>query len=170
MVKQTAAWPAYLVAAACFAIALVSSIADMSLRDQLKTQQHDVATVSARSIALARSLVEERTALLDIVSGGARHYPIGNGEMIVRGSRGYLALRAIPDAPRGRVYEVWTRARGSTRVLPSQTFLPDARGAAFIELSSDARSTVDVFLTLEPEGGSQQPTGKPLMDAALGPP
>jgi Anti-sigma-K factor rskA len=164
----TAAWPAYLVAAACFAIALISSIANISLLGQLKQQQRELANLSERSTALARSLANERTALFDMLDSHARHYQIGDGEVITRGSRIYLALRALPEPPHGKVYQAWTLAKGSTKVVASPTFLPDPRGVALIVLTADARSTTAVSVTLEPDGGSREPTSKPLMDVALG--
>jgi hypothetical protein len=162
------AWPAYLVAAACFAIALISSIANISLLGQLKQDQRDIANLSERSTALARNLVNERTALSDVLDTHARRYPIGDGEVIVHGSRLYLALNALPEPPRGKVYEAWTLTRNATKMTASPTFLPDARGAALVMLTADARTTTEVTVTLEPEGGSKEPTSKPTMDAALG--
>ncbi len=163
-VKHATAWPAYLVAAACFAIALISSIANISLLGQVKQEQRELATLSERSTALARNLVDERTALFDMLDSHARHYQIGNGEVITRAGRIYLALRALPEPPRGKVYQAWTLAKGSTKVAASPTFLPDARGVALILLSADARSTSEVSVTLEPDGGSKEPTSKPLME------
>jgi hypothetical protein len=61
-------------------------------------------------------------------------------------------------------------AKGLPKALPSPTFLPDARGIALVVLSADARSTVAISVTLEPEGGSKEPTTKPLMSAAFGAP
>jgi hypothetical protein len=168
-VKHATVWPAYLVAAACFGIALISSIANISLLGQLKQEQRERANLSERSSALARSLVDERTALFDMLDSHARHYQIGSGEVIVRGSRIYLALRALPEPPRGKVYQAWTLAKGSTKVSASPTFLPDARGVALIVLSADGRSTVEVSVTLEPEGGSKEPTSKPFMEVAFSP-
>ncbi len=166
-VKPATMWPAYLVAAACFAIALISSIANISLLGQVKQQQRELAHLSGRSTALARNLAGERTALFDVLDTHARRYQLGDGEAVTHGSRIYLALRALPEPPHGRVYEAWTIERGSTKAVPSSTFVPDARGVALIVLSADARSTADVSVTLEPEGGSKEPTGKPLMDAAF---
>lgn len=117
---------------------------------------------------MARSLLGERTALLDILDSHARHYAIGNGDVIVRGSHIYLALHALAEPPRGKVYEAWTLAKGATRVTASPIFLPDARGVAFILLPADARTTAAVSVTLEPDGGSREPTGKPLMNVSLG--
>lgn len=165
--KHAAAWPAYLVAAACFAIALISSIANISLLGQIKQEQRENATLSERSMALARSLVDERTALFDMLDSRARHYQMGAGEVITHGSRIYLALHALPEPPRGRIYQAWTLAKGATKPLASPTFLPDARGVALIVLPADARSTAEVSVTLEPDGGSKEPTGKPLMDVTF---
>jgi hypothetical protein len=166
-VKHATAWPAYLVAAACFAIALTSSIANISLLGQLKQEQRESAILAERSTALARSLVSVRTALFDMLDTRARHYQIGDGEVIARGRRIYLALRALPEPPRGRVYQAWTLAKGSTKMVASPTFLPDAGGVALIVLAADARSTAEVAVTLEPDGGSREPTTKPLMDVTF---
>ena len=134
---------------------------------QLKAQQRELSHLSERSTALARSLVNERTALFDILDSHAHHYAIGNGEVITRGGRIYLALHTLTEPPRGKVYQAWTLAKGSARVAASPTFLPDARGVAFILLPADARTTTEVSVTLEPDGGSREPTGKPLMDFSL---
>lgn len=165
--RNAAAWPAYLVAAACFAIALISSIANISLLGQLKQEQREVAVLSERSTALARNLVQERTALSDVLDTRAHRYPIGGGEIITHGSRIYLALHALPEPPHGKVYQAWTRTRDATKMTASPTFLPDARGAALVVLTADARSAAEVAVTLEPDGGSKEPTSKPLMDAQL---
>ena len=146
-VKPATAWPAYLVAAACFAIALISSIANISLLGQIRQQQRELANLSERSTALARNLAGERTALFDVLDTHARHYQFGAGEVVTRGSRIYLALRAVPEPPRGKIYEVWTVAKGSTKAQAAPTFLPDARGVALIVLPADARSTAEVSVT-----------------------
>jgi hypothetical protein len=166
-VKHATAWPAYLVAAACFAIALISSIANISLLGQIKQVQRENANLAERSTALARNLVNERTALFDVLDPHARHYQAGDGEVIARGSRIYLVLHTLPEPPRGKVYQAWTFAKGSGKAAPSPTFLPDARGVALVVLTADARATQEVEVTLEPEGGSKEPTGKPLIEATF---
>jgi hypothetical protein len=166
-VKHATAWPAYLVAAVCFAIALISSIANISLLGQIKQVQRENANLAERSTALARSLADERTALFDVLDPHARHYQAGAGEVITRSSRIYLALHALPEPPHGKVYQAWTFAKGSSKAAASPTFLPDARGVALIVLTADARSTAKVDVTLEPEGGSKEPTSKPLIEASF---
>ena len=165
--KPATAWPAYLVAAACFAIALISSIANISLLGQVKQEQRELTHVSDRATVLARNLVNERIALFDVLDTHAKHYSAGSGEVITRGSRIYLALRDLPEPPRGKVYQAWTIAKGTTKALASPTFLPDARGVALIVLSADARATSEVSVTVEPDGGSREPTSKPIVDVAF---
>ena len=53
------------------------------------------------------------------------------------------------------------RAKGAKGVAPSITFRPDARGTALIELPEAASNLAAVALTVEPAGGSKQPTSKP---------
>ena len=165
-VKQTSAW-AYLVAAACFAIALLASIANIALLGQVRVEQRRATTLSERSKILARTLANERTALFDLLDNHTRHYAIGNGEVITRGSRIDLALHELPEPPRGQVYQVWTLSKDSTKVVASPTFLPDAHGVALIIVPADARTTASVSVTLEPDGGSKVPTTKPLIDVAV---
>lgn len=165
--KNAAVWPAYLVAAVCVAIALISSIANISLLGQSKQQQREIANLTERSTSLARTLSGERTALFDTLDSHARHYAIGNGEVVTRGSRIDLALHELSEPPRGQVYQVWTRPVGSTKMSPAPTFLPDARGVALVIVPADARTTAEVAITIEPEGGSKEPTTKPLISVAF---
>jgi len=146
---------------------LISSIANISLLGQLKQEQRERANLSERSTALARNLAGERTALFDMLDPHAHHYTMGDDEVITRGSRIYLFLRALPEPPRGRVYQAWTLTKGASHPAPSPTFLPDAGGVALIVLSADAHSTAAVSVTLEPDGGSKEPTSKALMSVTV---
>ncbi len=165
-VKHSSLW-AYVVAAVCFAIVLLSSIVNISLLGQVRLQQREIASLSDRSRTLARTLALERTALFDLLDNHTQHYSIGNGEVITRGSRIDLAIHELPEPPRGQVYQVWTLPRGATKLVASPTFLPDAHGVALIIVPADAKTTAGVAVTLEPDGGSKQPTTKPLIDVAV---
>ncbi|MGA8535419.1 MAG: anti-sigma factor [Candidatus Tumulicola sp.] len=165
--KRIAVWPAYLVAAACVAIALLSSMWNVVLSGQLKQVQQELARASRRSTALAQTLAAERIAMSDLLGTGARHYVAGNGEVVTRGSHAYIAMHDLPQPPRGRVYQAWTLAKGSSKMSPSLTFVPDAHGVAVIALPPDARVTAAVAVSVEPEGGSKQPTTKPILVVPL---
>ena len=155
-------WPAYLVAAACLAIAILSSISDAVVRGQLKQTQSTVVTLSQRANALARTLAGTQTTLADLLSSGAKHYAVDGGEIVTHGSRVYIAMHDLPPPPRGKVYQAWTLAKGAKTVAPSLTFVPDAHGVAVVPIPADARLTAAVAISIEPEGGSKQPTTKPI--------
>ncbi|HLX25935.1 MAG TPA: anti-sigma factor [Candidatus Cybelea sp.] len=154
--------PAYLVAAACLAIAVVSSITDIVLTGQLKQAQTEIARLSTRSTTLAANLADTRTTLADLVDADSKHYPINGGEVVTHVGRVYVAMHELPQLPHGKVYQAWTLAKGAKKVAPSVTFVPNARGVAVIAIPIDARSTAAVALSVEPEGGSKQPTTKPI--------
>jgi anti-sigma-K factor RskA len=155
-------WPAYLVAAACLALAIASWIGDIALNNQLRQAQSQVARSTERSTALARNLAETRSTLSDLLSTDAKHYAIGGGEIVTRGGRLYIAMHELPAPPHGKVYQAWTLAKGAKKVEPSLTFVPDARGVAVVAVPVDARDTAAVAISVEPEGGSKQPTTTPI--------
>lgn len=160
-------WPAYLVAAACLAIAIISSVWNVALTGQVRQAQQEVARATQHARSLAGTLADERNTLSDLLGADAKHYVQGEGEIVTRGSRLYVAMHDLPEPPRGKVYQVWTLPRGAKAMLPSSTFVPDAHGVAVIAVASDARATAAVAVSVEPEGGSKHPTSKPILVVPL---
>jgi len=76
-------------------------------------------------------------------------------------------MRDLPPPPRGKVYQAWTLPKGSKDMAPSVTFEPDSQGVAIVALPADARITTAVAVSVEPEGGSKQPTSKPVLVVPL---
>jgi anti-sigma-K factor RskA len=155
-------WPAYLVAAACLAIAVISSVANIALTGELRQARTDVTRAAERSTSLAATLADTRTTMNDLLSGDAKRYALDGGEIVTHGGRLYVAMRALPQPPRGKVYQAWTLAKGAKKVAPSLTFVPDARGVAVVAIPVDARTLSAVAISVEPDGGSKQPTTKPI--------
>lgn len=156
-------WPAYLVAAACFAVAIVSSLVNLSLMQQIKSVQSANAALSERANGLARSVAQMQTTVADLSSANAERFAVNGGQIVrVRGHL-YLAMHDMPQPPRGKVYQAWTLPKGGKTMQPSLTFTPDAHGSALVALPVDARITSAVAVSVEPEGGSKQPTTKPVL-------
>ncbi len=160
-------WPAYMVAAACLAIALGTSIYDVSVLGQLKQTQTQLAQLRQRASGLARNLVGEQTTMSDLLGDDAKRYPVTDGEVVQRGGRLYIAMHGLANPPAGKVYQAWTLPKGSKTMAPSVTFVPDAHGVAVVALPVNARLTTAVAVSVEPEGGSKQPTTKPLIVVSL---
>lgn len=127
--------------------------------------------LAAACIALAIAL----GALIAVFDGGqarqaqliaaltapnAQHYPVAHGEVIRAGSSLYIALQGASDPPPGKVYQAWTLPKGAKTMVPSATFVPH-HGSALIRLPVDGRGLAAVALSVEPAGGSRQPTSTP---------
>ncbi|KRF15055.1 anti-sigma factor [Nocardioides sp. Soil796] len=87
--------------------------------------------------------------------------PDGSTARIVRSaSRGQAVLLAddMPEAPAGKVYQLWLQA-------PSGDMLPAGLmngGDAEVLLDGDARTATGAGITVEPAGGSPTPTSDPV--------
>lgn len=161
-------WPAYLVAAACFAVAVVSSLVNLSLMEQLKTAQTQSVQSEHAASGLARNLADEKTMVADLLDANAQRYAVNGGQVVRVGDRLYITLHDLTSPPRGKVYQAWTLPKGSKVMAPSVTFVPNVHGVAVIALGGvDARATAAVAVSVEPEGGSKAPTSKPLLVQAL---
>jgi anti-sigma-K factor RskA len=165
--SRVPAWPAYLVAAACFAIAIITSLYNVTLTTQLRDVQNKLAASTTRSSQLASNLADERSAISEIMSTESKHYTGTDGEVVTQGSKLYVAMHDLPAPPKGKVYQAWTLAKGAKDMAPSVTFVPDSRGVAIVSLPVDARLTNAVAVSVEPEGGSKAPTTKPVLVVPL---
>jgi anti-sigma-K factor RskA len=160
-------WPAYLVAAACFVFALISTMNAMNLSGQLHDVRTQLARATDHSSQLAANLSDERSTISEIVSPESKHYEGTDGEVVTRGNHLYIAMHDLPALPAGKVYQAWTLPKGSKTMAPSVTFVPDARGVAVVSVPADARVTNVVAVSIEPEGGSKAPTTKPVLVVPL---
>ncbi|MHB8432821.1 MAG: anti-sigma factor [Candidatus Tyrphobacter sp.] len=162
-------WPAYLVAAVCFALAIVSTLNNLSLTSQLRQVQAQIERSSQRSTMLARTLAVERTALADLENPQAQRYGSANGQIVASNDRLYLLLRNLPMPPHGRVYQAWTQQRGARAMTPSVRFIPDPHGITVVALDqADATHTNAVAVSVEPDSGSKAPTSALVLDVTLG--
>lgn len=129
----------YAVAAACLAVAVAASVYGWRAGEQNARIQSEVAAITAP---------------------GAHAYPVPHGEVVRSGAALYLAMHGLPPPPPGKVYQAWTLPRGAAKMVPSVTFVPHTR-AALIRLPVDARRLAAVAVSVEPAGGSTQPTTVP---------
>ena len=161
-------WPAYLVAAVCFALAIATTLNSLALTSQVRQLQSEIARSDDRVMMYARALAIARTTLADLQSPQAQRFGSGNDQVVSSNGRLYLLMRGLSMPPRGRVYQAWIVARNATSMTPSVTFIPDPHGVAVVALAdADAARTREVAVSTEPEGGSRAPTGRLVLDVSL---
>jgi anti-sigma-K factor RskA len=142
------AWPAYAVAAAAIAIAILTGLLDLSLSRQLDGERAQRAN--------------EAQVVADLTAPDSQHHRFAGGDVLTNGNRLYLTMRGLPKPAPGHVYQAWTLPKGAKRVAPSVTFEPAGDGVAFVRLPEEATTLAAVAVSVEPAGGSQQPTTKPI--------
>lgn len=141
-------WAVGALAAACVVFAVITGVANLTLR-------RDVQATRAHAAQQAQTIA-------DLTAGDARRYAFSGGEVIARGARLYLVMRDLRRPPVDRVYQAWTLPRGSTRMAPAGTFLPSGGGTTLVRLAQNPQSVTAVAVSIEPVGGSKQPTTKPI--------
>lgn len=154
-------WPAYAVAAACLIVALAGAIINMSLSAQVHQLKTESAQMTSLIYDLRRGNNQMRTALADLTAPDSQRYPVASGEVVKHAKRLYIAMNALPPPPKGKVYQAWTLRAGATQMSPSVTFVPNGSGVAVVPIPADASQLSAVAVSVEPEGGSKQPTSKP---------
>lgn len=86
-------------------------------------------------------------------------------KMIQEGDGGRLELAGVPQLPEGRVLEAWVEREGEVEAVPA-LFVPDRHGHAETTIA-DMSGVETLMVTEEPSGGSETPTGKPLMEMSV---
>jgi anti-sigma-K factor RskA len=159
--RSSAMWGTTLAAAAAVVFALVSVIQNFSLRSDLHEAQQRLAALQTRILADRRTVARDRSMLTDLTASDAKRYTVAYGTVVTRGDHVYLALGSLPPLAPGKVYQAWTLARGAKAVAPSVTFTPSQSGLTLVPIPEVAGSLTAVAVSVEPQGGSRQPTTKP---------
>jgi anti-sigma-K factor RskA len=160
--RSISAWPGWLAAAACVAIAVGFGTQNQRLQHDLVAERATTASQQAALSAANASAEREHRMIADLAASDARRYPFVHGVFVTRGSHLYVAIRAPQSLPKGRVYQAWTVAKGSKVVRPSITFSAPGSSVTMVEIPASAQSLAAVALSVEPEGGSLKPTTKPI--------
>jgi len=82
-------------------------------------------------------------------------------KMVQEGESGTLQLAGVHQLPPDRVLEAWVEREGEVEAVPA-LFIPNRDGQAETRIAD--MSGVDVVMvTEEPQGGSEAPTGEPII-------
>lgn len=144
--RRTAAWGLAAAAAVVVGVAVPGVVA---------WQQYDrAAQAQARADLLTELLTEPgATVLAGALTGG------GEAVAVLTAARGAVVVDGLPELDGDRVYQVWAMRDG----VPVPAGFLDARSGSAAEVLTDYRPGDGVALSVEPEGGSAQPTTTPLV-------
>jgi anti-sigma factor RsiW len=96
---------------------------------------------------------------------GTPALPAARAAIVRTGDHGILRVENLPQR-KGHVYEVWL-ARGRAKPIPSALFQVNGAGSGTAGIPGGLDDATVVMVTLEPAGGSPQPTTKPVLRATV---
>jgi anti-sigma-K factor RskA len=95
--------------------------------------------------------------------------PLESGDLAATlertGDRGVLHVEELPPLPANRVYQAWIGRDGAME--PSTTFVVPDDGSTEVAIEGTLDGASGLFITREPQGGSETPTPPVLMEAPL---
>lgn len=117
--------------------------------------------------SVASDLDRERSLLAILADPQATSIPLegATGRVVVTGTgEAALVVSGLAPAPPGKTYELWVAQDG--RMLPAGVF--DTTGTRdVVRLTRPVPSGSGVAVTVENEGGTVEPTGKPILTAGI---
>jgi anti-sigma factor RsiW len=143
--------------AASILLALIFGIDSYRLRSELDIQRD------------ANSLVQEPNVVrsFELAATGSLGRAYGAVILDLDGSKGAVVLRRMPQLPSDRVYRLWARVGESS--VPCADFVAAADGAvrtAFhVPVASYTAPIRGLFVTVEPRGAGERPTGPAVLES-----
>lgn len=91
----------------------------------------------------------------------------GTATLRLSGDHAELIVNRAPAPPAGQVYEVWVKRPGRPPAATNVLFGVTASGAGNVYVPGNLRGVRQVMVTVEPAGGSREPTHPPVALANL---
>lgn len=156
--RGVAPWLAWAGAAAAAAVAVVAVVLGLQLAEA--NQQLD-------EVATAREQMESLLAAPDARTLVVDDDAVGEVRLVVSAERGQAMLIAsdMEPAPHEHIYEAWVIR--DDEVAAAGLFDASADGRVTTLLEGDFTTASAVGVTIEPEGGSPEPTTDPVMVVPL---
>lgn len=164
--RSTPRWAQQLTAAA----AAVLAVAVAGLTYTVANLTEDLAEIESANAEVQRtaSQLSDLLAAPDVALSTAEGVDGATGRVVASALRGEAALIAddLPSTPSGRTYQLWLIDEGG----PSSAGLaaPDVDGRVTRLLAGDIADAAVIAITIEPEGGSEQPTSDPILAIEIG--
>jgi hypothetical protein len=95
----------------------------------------------------------------------AGHSPGVTATMVREGAGGTLRLAHLHQLRGDEVLEAWVRREGRVEAVPA-LFVPNREGRAEATID-DMRGVDTVMVTVEPKGGSREPTSEPIVTLSI---
>lgn len=160
---QAPNWMGWAAAAVALVLLAVVSVYGLNLR-----QQADQANQRAQQIAAAVAAMSAPGSQVAILHGTGSAADVNGFAAFPASGGGYMVMTDVPAAPSGMTYQAWFIADGTPSSAGLMTVDPD--GNLVASGMEPLPGTQVVAVTLEPSGGSDQPTSAPIIVGNVGTP
>lgn len=143
------------VAAVCLVVAVVFGVFDLSAQQQLRAAQ-----AQNRAIAAVLAAPDAQVASQSTTHGGTATVVLSRAEDKV-----VVTTSGLPSLPSSKVYQLWFI--GPTRVQSAGLLPSPSEGRTSPVLASGLREGDQIGMTVEPAGGTSQPTTTPILVMSL---
>jgi anti-sigma-K factor RskA len=157
------------------------------VRADARAERRSPSPSRRRSLWATRGLrVATGFALVALVAAAVVGYEVGDGgsggedagstvvsrqpggitvKMVSEGDGGKIHLSGVDPLPSDKVLEAWVEREGKVEAVPA-LFVPDRNGQAETTIE-DMSGVKTVMVTKEPSGGSETPTGEPIVTMSV---
>jgi anti-sigma-K factor RskA len=128
---------------------------NMLLRSEVQDLHGEVASLQD---------AQQESRMVALQGSGAATQQAKAEVMVLEDHYGVLMAEDLPKAPENKTYQIWVIEGNQSE--PSGLFNPEGEAVAAV-VKKPLEGADAVAVTVEPEGGSPQPTTKPMMVAKL---
>jgi len=153
---QAPNWMGWAAAAVALVLLAVLGVYGLNLR-----QQADQANQRAQQIAAAVAAMSAPGAQVAILHGTGSAAAVNGFAAFPASGGGYVVMTDVPDAPSGMTYQAWFIVHNQATSAGVMTVGSDGNMVA--SGVQPVPGTQVVAFTLEPSGGSDQPTSAPII-------
>lgn len=145
-------------AAAGIALVLIAVLGAVSLNLQ---SQADLANQRAEQMRAAIAAMSEPGSQVAILKGSGTAAGVSGFVAVPAGGTGYMVMTNVPAVPAGMTYQGWYIANGTP--VSAGTMQVGSDGDIVVSGLQPVPETSVVAVTVEPDGGSEQPTSQPII-------
>lgn len=153
---QVPNWTGWAAAAIALVLFAVVSVAGLNLR-----QQADQANHRADQMAQAIAAISQPGSQIAILQGTGDAAGISGFVAVPAGGSGYMVVTDVPAVPSGMTLQAWYIVDGTPSSAGTMSAEPD--GTVIASGLQPLPGTDVIAITLEPTGGSDQPTSAPII-------
>jgi hypothetical protein len=150
-----------LTALACL-VALCAGFYAYSAQQRADIADNTYSVLRSESNDAQQSQIHQKNAVDLLLRRQRRLYALDRGALIVQKNAMYLALILLPSLPPNHAFQAWTFKQGDKKMVPDRVFTPQSEGPTLVELATLPKNIKSVSVTIEPSGGSSQPTTQPI--------